>query len=52
MSSKRITLKELGSKLGIEVTDLTPKAIKEVDTPFGYKVKVGGLTNTGSKLNR
>lgn len=26
--------------------------VKTVKTPFGYTVKVGGLKNTGTKLNK
>jgi hypothetical protein len=32
----------------------TPVAtqVQTVQTPFGYSVRVGGLTNTGTKLNK
>ena len=46
--SERITLDELGARLGIEVVHMDgkpskPSEVKEIMTPFGYTVKVGGL---------
>lgn len=42
---KEISLSSFGKRLGIDVIDLTP-------TPFGYSVRTGGLSNTGTKLNK
>jgi len=56
---KTITLDEFGAMLGIPVVhmdaeplELDVDSLDEVQTPFGYSVKTGGLNSTGAKLNK